>query len=93
MSRNFYEFTHPKEGPLEIVGGWDRPLAYGFLTVHGPDGAIFSNLDRRDPDITPEEATQILADLGIPVPEGFIEALEADRRNRPGNQLRQFTLP
>jgi hypothetical protein len=96
MSQRHYVVTHEKLGRIEVIGGWDRPLRYSFLVVLGDggddeEGVIYSNLIEPDgPDVPPQKARSILESLGIPIPTGFLEALERDRAEKPGNLEAQY---
>lgn len=59
--------------PVEVIGGWDRPLRRFFLTVifddSGDDVSATDNEDTRS-------LRMELAALGITAPEGFWERVE-----------------
>ncbi len=87
-------FTHKhKKGQLKITAGWDRPLGYSFLVVEikGREKPLYTNLsDPEGPDVPPQKCQQILQQLEIPIPKGFIEQLGEDRIMKPGNLYSDF---
>jgi hypothetical protein len=86
MSQRRYTVNHPLRGDLEVTAGWDRPLQYSFLVVRHDDDLLYSNLmDPDGCDVPPAKAREILERLGVPIPVGFIDALERDRAARRGN--------
>jgi hypothetical protein len=86
MSRRSYRFTSEEHANVHVVAGWDRPLHYSFLVVTADDETLYSNLnDPEGVDVPPSKAQRLLEDLGLPIPKGFIRALERDRREHPGN--------
>ena len=72
-----------KEG-LEIIGGWDHPLLYFFLTIFDADGeSIWSNLDHFAIDelTTTTALRRVLVEQDISPPEGFWDIVERKEGN------------
>jgi hypothetical protein len=93
MSQRRYTVSDPVRGELEVTAGWNRPLQCSFLVILGDNNLLYSNLE--DPegcDVPPKKACRVLERLGVPIPEGFIDALERDRALKRGNLVATYLL-
>ena len=85
MSSRSFIAPLPKGGFAEVQGGWDRPMNWHYLVVSkfgmDDDTYLFSNLEQDDANIAPERQVQILEQLGLPVPENWVQDLWADVQN------------
>jgi hypothetical protein len=78
-----------KEG-LEVVGGWDHPLRYFFLTIFDAEKeAIWSELDHFSPSAlhATQPLREVLHEHNITPPEGFWDGVE----RREGNVYRKWS--
>jgi len=79
MSQVKFETTY-RDKPVEVMAGWDRPMAHFYLTVFDLDQdaeeeTVWSTLDHPDTrdHLGTERLDAQLAIMGIEVPEGFWE--------------------
>jgi hypothetical protein len=87
MSQRVFRARSAEHGKVKVLAGWDRPLGYSFLTLlNDREEAVFSNLDTTgNPDIPVPQVKRVLERFGLPIPRGFLEALERDRQRQMGN--------
>jgi hypothetical protein len=90
MSRHSVTTTTKSGDEVSVVIGYDRPLKYVFCTVnHGRD-MLYSNMDDMMAGIGMSDVRyyeDILAALGIRIPEVMYEQVEADQDFNIGNRL------
>jgi hypothetical protein len=67
---------------VNVLGGWDRPMAWFFLVIELEQGEdpLWSNLYENDSNIPPQLQVELLELMGIPVPSRWVADLEADQR-------------
>jgi len=83
-------FSH---GTLQVLTGWDRRLGCFFLVIdeQGNDEPIYSNLEQPNPfPNTYDSYKQELEDRKIPIPDGLLLALETDKLENKGNDIKQW---
>lgn len=94
MSQHVYDAI-VGDRKIEVFMGWDRPLQ-GFFMVLEEDGAddyLFSNL--YEPVTHPktlDRFIEVLAGLGIALPDEMIAEMEQDKLDNAGNKLVQHRV-
>lgn len=99
MSQHTFFATHQGR-PVKVVMGWDRPLAYFFMTVmllegcvarsdeDEDDDVLYSNLDQSRPfGLDLDDLRGALDELGITVPESMFDEVESDAIHNVGNRF------
>ena len=91
-----------KRGTHEVcvLMGYDRPLDYVHMTItrvdthDEDDGIVYSNLDDAGAGLDCQDVNyyrQVLADLGIAVPESMFTETLRDQESRAGNRCVDHT--
>lgn len=90
MSQHQFHTQHNGK-PVVVQLGFDRPLGHFHLVVldpANPDDPVYTNLDEEDAfGRSLDDYRNVLADLGISVPESMFEQTELDGGQRRGNRF------
>lgn len=94
MSQHEYISTYQGR-PVRVLMGWDRPLQGFFMVIDETqnlsDEYVYSNLEEEVPHPKSlEPFIQKLQELGIPVPEKMLQAVEEDGEKNEGNNYKQW---
>jgi hypothetical protein len=96
MSQHNFQTVY-KNRPVNVLMGWDRPLAGFFLVIEYSDNQdkeeyAYVNLDDEEiaawdglpPDTN--RFTSVLASMGIRVPQLMLDEIQKDAENNVGNR-------
>ncbi|SED29021.1 hypothetical protein SAMN05216178_6637 [Pseudomonas saponiphila] len=92
MTQRFIKLDHPAIGrKVSVMVGYDRPLSYFFMIIEDEespdDDLVYSNLE--DPKAgfpkTLDRYREVLAGMGMTIPETVWAAVLEDQKNNAGN--------
>lgn len=96
MSQHQCQTRDSNGDALRIIAGWDRPLAYFYLTVirddaDGSHTTVYSSAEDTNGMFAQVDSfayyRDVLVKLGITLPVGMIPAIEQDGANNIGQRL------